>query len=497
MEHIPRLSEVLYVGLCRKIGTPTEVSFRRDVMDIEEMVGKPKDMLLRLLSIPYSYSGSFREGFRLDSSDLDVMLWDQNHKMISKVSQAKIYNASKHTIILVEDSDTPPGFVRLQLLTETRDCFIRQTRVSFNDKFYLSNLIWRKEMLQMSNEYFKNAKSHGPCITKSCAGTEIDEVYCLASIHWPKSALKWIERSLNYTWPPEFVIKEILNNGYHCVPIGSRPTCDDLCVDQELEWRLSFSRAEKRLVNTMNHTQFLCYGLLKIFLKEVINDCIEKPLLCSYHIKTTMFWIIQFGTIQWYPTNLLNSFWKCLKYLIHSVNRGVLSNFFNSQNNMFANKVIGEERIFLLEQLNRYYKMGVSCLLLSPTLRAIVEPALVNPSFESPFADGHVKSVPDIDLYYTKMLSVLSYYRLGNQSQCLQSLADLKILLHDSDRCVSVCLRDISWQILGICQQVVGDLHGALQSYQESLKQEPFHKNQKAAEARIRYIKNQLHRNIP
>jgi hypothetical protein len=38
----------------------------------------------------------------------------------------------------------------------------------------------------------------------------------------------------------------------------------------------------------------------------------------------------------------------------------------------------------------------------------------------------------------------------------------------------------------------VGDLHGALRSYQESLRQEPFHKIQRATEIRIELAQSEL-----
>nr|XP_034327850.1 uncharacterized protein LOC117689818 [Crassostrea gigas] len=91
------------------------------------------------------------------------------------------------------------------------------------------------------------------------------------------------------------------------------------------------------------------------------------------------------------------------------------------------------------------------------------------------------------------MLSVLCNYRLGNRSQCLQSLTDLQtLLLSDDGRYVPLPYRDLSWQILGICQHVVGDLHGAMQSYQESLRQKPFHRLQRATEYRIMLALNRL-----
>jgi hypothetical protein len=94
----------------------------------------------------------------------------------------------------------------------------------------------------------------------------------------------------------------------------------------------------------------------------------------------------------------------------------------------------------------------------------------------------------------TEMLFVLSHYRLGNRSQYVQSLTDLQtLLLYDDGRYVALNERDLSWQILGICQHVVGDLHGALHSYQESLRQEQYHKIQAATENRIMFVEQQSH----
>lgn len=51
MEYLPRVSEALYVGLCHYIGTPTD------------------------LDVTIMKSGSYKEGFRFKSSDLDAMIW--------------------------------------------------------------------------------------------------------------------------------------------------------------------------------------------------------------------------------------------------------------------------------------------------------------------------------------------------------------------------------------------------------------------------------------
>ena len=131
-----------------------------------------------------------------------------------------------------------------------------------------------------------------------------------------------------------------------------------------MEWRISFPATEKVLIHSMNHIQFLCYGLLKIFLKEAIDVNTEiKGLLCSYFLKTALFWEITTGHAQWNASNFLSCFWKCLQRLLHWITNEYCPNFFIPENNMFAGKVHGAARKRLLLYLAPLYKEGYNCLL--------------------------------------------------------------------------------------------------------------------------------------
>jgi hypothetical protein len=677
MDEIPRASEILYTGLCHVIGTPTEVTIRRDVWDMRDKYMKSVQYFGRDI-IRMMLSGSHREGFRFKSSDADLMYWHCHHKLITEISQARLYDRTENDIILMEDNDTPPGFVKLRFLAWPKNICVARSAVQINDKVYLSSALHTDEAIRLMTETVNvpGVTLHGPCANVVVKGVEWDHAFCIAGVHWPELIRPWIEKCILLTWPPAPVVEEILKNGYHCVPVGSKIVSNG----NLLEWRLSFSQAEQILVYAMNHTQFLVYGLLKIFLKEIVNHGVEEPLLCSYFLKTTVFWMIQVGSVVWHPNNFLNCFWECLKYLIHCVDHGEFPNFFIPRNNMFINKVVGAARVSLLEQLYRYYNTGVACLLLSPTLRSILEPALSGRTLLIPstaifrldftakqevsafildgedalcyfnllpvverlscsslspyqalslqyhtaivfvgvafaivncssyntcrnayslhriacnmlklasrigpvsyslylalyyFRTGRYNAavrvtfltkqrlsqpfimyngvdrqryseavsglsmsrkmkncwVMDLQLRYginyidelileqevmkqngdftlvlpplvlTEMLLVLSNFRLGDMSQSLQSLADLESLLlyDDDDRYIPSNYRNVSWQLLGICQHVVGDLHGALHSYQQSLRQEQFDNIQTATENRIMLVKRQLQRKI-
>uniref|UniRef100_A0A8W8HVG6 Uncharacterized protein n=1 Tax=Magallana gigas TaxID=29159 RepID=A0A8W8HVG6_MAGGI len=66
------------------------------------------------------------------------------------------------------------------------------------------------------------------------------------------------------------------------------------------------------------------------------------------------------------------------------------------------------------------------------------------------------------------------------------ALDQLQVLVHhDQGMYVPDVYRDISWEILGICQQITGNPQAALYSYQQSLTQYPFNGIQTATQRRI------------
>eukprot|EP00105_Crassostrea_gigas_P012121 XP_011428016.1 PREDICTED: uncharacterized protein LOC105328718 [Crassostrea gigas] len=367
MQHI---SESVFVGLCEIVGTSQLVALRRETKDIVEMVRRrmaPDDGATQMLS------GSRREGFRLKGSDVDVMVWPNDHRVIMDMSQSEYYNTANTTLILSDNSESPPGFTLLQLLTPTTNREVQLSCVRMNDRVYISCSIWRQ--LNCSR-LISNSTVHGPCGSGVLAGRlEYDTAVCFVCDFWPPSASSWIDRC--HSWPDPEVVHDIVRNGCHFVPIGH-----PLGANEKVEWRISFSQAEYKLVNSMNHYQFLTYGLLKLFLKEVINYQSEETnkLLCSYHMKTTVYWAIQQNMLpHWCPQNLLAGFWVCLKLLLKWVYQGYCPNFFIPQNNLFLTKVNGSAQNRLFLQLHELYKKGLACLLQSSSIRAYIIDVLLDP----------------------------------------------------------------------------------------------------------------------
>nr|XP_022297498.1 uncharacterized protein LOC111106909 [Crassostrea virginica] len=363
------ISESVYVGLCLKIGTPQQVAIRRDLVDIDELLEQ------KVTSTDYRVkmeSGSRREGFRFEDSDHDVMYWSNDNQVLWDFSQATLYNTHRYTLILCDSSESPPGFTLLWLPLEEANRCILSSCVRINGALYISSAMYRHNTCTLIRP---DSTVHGPCSSGRIDGlVEYDDAHCFVSDFWPPSASSWTDRC--HSWPPPQVVDDIVQSGCHFVAIGHR-----LGNHADNEWRISFSQAEQKLVYAMNHTQFLTYGLLKLFVKEFNRGKIEEEkLLCAYHMKTAVFWATQGNTIDhWCPQNLLAGFWVCYKLLLKWVYEGVCPNFFIPENNMFLNKVHGVAQRNLFTQLNGLYEKGIAFLLQNPSISSYIMNVLCNP----------------------------------------------------------------------------------------------------------------------
>ena len=362
------ISESVYVGLCLKIGTTQQVAIRRDVKDIHELleqrVTKSHDLVIMR-------SGSRREGFKIIKSDCDFMFWRYSHRVLWDFSQAQFYD--KHYLILCDSSESSPGFTLLWLPLEEACRLALSSCVRINGALYISSAMYRNNAFTVARP---GSVIHGPCSSGSIDGVyDYDEAHCFISDFWPPSASSWKDRC--HSWPPSHVVDDIIRSGCHFVAIG-----DKFGKHADNEWRISFSQAEQKLVYAMNHTQFLTYGLLKLFVKEINNGLHkEEKLLCSYHMKTAIFWTVQQNAIKayWCPQNLLAGFWVCFKLLLKWVYEGVCPNFFIPENNMFLNKVYGEAQNKLFTHLNGMYEKGMVFLLQIPSINFCITDVLCNP----------------------------------------------------------------------------------------------------------------------
>ncbi|XP_056016726.1 uncharacterized protein LOC125673588 [Ostrea edulis] len=401
---IQHMSESVFVGLCHTVGTSQQVAMRRDMIDISEMV---RNRVTTSNQNMMMLSGSDREGFRMKGSDVDYMYWFNNQPVIWDLSQTQFYNVHRQSLILSVSSESPPGFTLLQLLSPRANNIVISALVTMNGRRYISSSKYRDITCSLITP---NSTVHGPCGSGVIMTLEYDDAHCFACEFWPPSASSWIDRC--HTWPQPQVVRDIVRSGCHFVAIGHK-----LGNHESNEWRISFSLAEQKLVYSMNHSQFLTYGLLKLFLKEVINNGLgdNEKLLCSYHMKTAVFWMIQQNTIpNWCPQNLLKCFWYCFKLILKWVYEGVCPNFFIPENNMFLSNIHSEAQNRLFLRLFGFYEKGLASLLHSPSLRSYIMNVLYNPRL-SICTDEHTL-VSEIEFDKEMFIEIFGVYSLPSSN---------------------------------------------------------------------------------
>ncbi|XP_022342099.2 uncharacterized protein LOC111135913 [Crassostrea virginica] len=446
------ISESVYVGLCLKIGTPQQVAIRRDVADIRELM---KHKVTRTVDCVMMISGSKREGFRFKDSDFDVMFWPNNHRVLWDFSQAMLYNTNRYRLILCDSSESPPGFTLLWLpLEEAGSYYINalSSCVRINGALCISSAKFRDNTCTL----FPDSTVHGPCSSGiNALGGEYDYAYCFASEFWPPSASSWTDRC--HSWPPPHVVDDIIRSRCHFVAIGHK-----FGKHADNEWRISFSQAEKKLVYAMNHTQFLTYGLLKIFVKEFNNGLSEEEkLLCSYHMKTTVFWVIQQNTIaHWCPQNLLAGFWVCIKLLLKWVYEGYCPNFFIPENNMFLNKVHGVAQRNLFTQLYGLYEKGIAFLLQSPSISSYIMDVLCNPRLSVCTEEHTVISEAKLDRELFNEIFMIDTLTLNNLYSCTEYLHTVEQLIRSPlTQCQIISLQKLTSTILQTSAFMLCDMY--------------------------------------
>ncbi|XP_062606317.1 uncharacterized protein LOC134268135 [Saccostrea cucullata] len=417
------MSESVFVGLSYKFGTSEQLAMRRDVVDVTEIL---VNRVRSRLDYSIRVSGSQREGIRQMNSDIDIMYWQNNYRVIWDANQRWNFNYYGQTLVLADCSYCPPGHALLQLLTlPLMNTEILPACIKLHGTQYISSSKYRQFMCCA---IIPNSVLHGPCSSGFLAegGGEYDIAHSLPSDFWPPPAYPWIERCRSQSWPSPAVVDDIVRSGCHFVPIGPK-----LGYDTDHQWRISFSVAEYKLVCSLNHCQFLIYGLLKIFLKEVINKGLseEDKLLSSYNMKTAVFWVAQQNTIpHWCPQNLLECFWVCFKCILKWVYEGVCPNFFIPQNNMFWGKVYGEAQKTLFFRLYSLYKTGIGSLLLSPSVQYSLD-IYYNPRHPVCTEEHSLCSETRFDLHLLDEIQKIDAPGIPDLSSCVRYLSTTEQLI--------------------------------------------------------------------
>ena len=334
----PHEKEV-YDNLISVVGSEMDIRIRQNVFLIKDKISYRLNPTITVVS-----SGSLAEGLDLPGSDIDIMYVLNTVNILQNVQHMN--RSPRHTTLLIEDTMEFPGFTTLKLIAEGDAFTSPEYFVETTNGMYFSNISFIRKLIELCGNLKQWA--HGPCISDK--NETLDSAYCFHIHSWPRQAEQWIYRHRPGQWPPEILIDNIVKYGCILVPIGPKEI-----ENSELLWRISFSMAEKQLSHSMNYTQILCYALLKLSLKNIIdrNDKV-KGLLCSYFMKMAVFWLSEEISINTFQLqNLFHCYFLSLDKLITWVKCCYCPNYFIPEHNMFRGKINRSNSRLLLTILER------------------------------------------------------------------------------------------------------------------------------------------------
>ena len=158
-------------------------------------------------------SGSRREGFRFKDSDVDIMCWQNNYRVLWDFSQAMLYNTHRYRLILCDSSESPPGFTLLWLPLEKAGRRVLSSCVRINGSLCISSAMYRVNTCTLLRP---DSTVHGPCSSGRLGILEYDYAPCFVSDFWPPPAISWKDRC--HSWPPSYV-DDNSRRGCHFVAI--------------------------------------------------------------------------------------------------------------------------------------------------------------------------------------------------------------------------------------------------------------------------------------
>jgi len=276
-----------------------------------------------------------------------------------------------NSVIVYEIVDSHlPGYVYLEQRCLLKECIDNDTYQEFT--------YYSREYLPHCHAFERVGLSiHGPaeCINVGDKYLSVDGVLCVRCLSWPSQAEDWPTRHRNYDWPDSATVGHVVNNGCDVVR-KAHPLCGQDERMSNIQWRLSFSRAEIVLLNSWIPVQQIVYHVLRIFVKtELMPNCDTSEALSNYHMKTLMMWASEVESSSFWIDDL-NVIRICVE-LLHSLssrltvalcphyfvtNCNLIHNFFGEE--LIASQLMSIDEVLLSTWfVNNYLQ---KCFLLCP-----------------------------------------------------------------------------------------------------------------------------------
>ncbi|XP_062602066.1 uncharacterized protein LOC134263699 [Saccostrea cucullata] len=303
--------------------------------------------------------------------DFDFMMTYVNYRILDKSDDEPgdnelkpLVEASKDFAIMVPSSF--PGYVKL-LITENGRKLIKKPKCEFEKHItkdgYIPNFVFKTKLFPEQYDkvevLYEREKSKyvtsGPALSDyshESDGYSYDFVHSFPCLTWPNVAINWTRRKKPTGWPSNDMIKEIIKDGCGVVPTGHH-----LSGEADLEWRISYNSAERKLSRSLSSRQRSCYSLVKFLLKTGLS---QTAILTSYHVKNIMFWYCEqmYGVDEWTEELQGKRILDFIDYIIICLTNYNIPQYFHPPNNLIVHRskddidktrkevVLVKERIF-------------------------------------------------------------------------------------------------------------------------------------------------------
>ncbi|KAK3576835.1 hypothetical protein CHS0354_002628 [Potamilus streckersoni] len=272
-------------------------------------------------------------------SDIDYLHQNNESKIITNLSDCE---AGKINLYMFQDGNTHPGYVKLLLIRILPDNTPAAFHVCAFDSFgvyVLKNTCFQSNYVGFcSGTADRQQQTYISC----------DRVPALRCSQWPREGYEWFHRRRCYGWPTTRQIQNAWKYGCFATAVGHPSSNEEV-----LEWRLSFSLAERDLVRSFGDIVMKVYILLKMVKKTFIEPFLEDA-FSSYHCKVCMLWMREKTPSElWCTANLLCCLILCIRQLYEWANAGFCPDYFIVKNNIYDRKIVGMARTKLIQILER------------------------------------------------------------------------------------------------------------------------------------------------
>ncbi|XP_071139104.1 uncharacterized protein [Mytilus edulis] len=307
----------------------------------------------------YYMGGTFEGAVTPDEpNDIDVMKCDEMFPVIQDISEAKMNCCS---LLIVQELDTPDGYVKLQLVYNGIPCtstdwhrFIGMHKYLKIDRFGRI-VLFDFLMEPYKDDLFSRPKNKPAVKSEKYYDLNMDTVISYRCKTWPKEAQEWLSRKRHHCWPSTDMIQELQTLGFFVVRKG-HPFSPEI----DVEWRISLSLQERKLMFNLTDVQHKCYIVLKMLNRDVINlECIT-----TYHWKTCLFYVIEESSSNdWEKNKLWHCIIRCIKLMLRWVKRGFCPNYFIPRENLFDGRMNASWRLISVNVLEEILNVRFECLL--------------------------------------------------------------------------------------------------------------------------------------